>query len=371
MISVKIIDTQTELLKLREQWDSLVDDEHLDISNSYDWSMCLLESHLDKKHISTIVIEDDARPLAIFPFFARQKSLNLIPVRTLCPLFHLHSVHNDLLLRRNRVEVFDFMFDALKHAKELCNWHLMEIPALVAGGATDTILRSYLDAQHYNYKIFKGASSPFLTIANRSWEEYLASKPSKLRNNFKRVQKNIENAGTLDIQRIMDPGEILAILYAIENRSWKYQDKSAITCKPEQMIFYRLLINRLQRHIVFFVLSLDQVPVSYTLCLLFRNKCYFLKTSYDETYKKLSPGIALLLYLLKYAFEHNMSEFDFAGENEGHKLALTADIRHHNDYMIFNKHPYSALLYKLGQVRSFYQMPDQFCTPTDPDSADL
>ena len=84
--------------------------------------------------------------------------------------------------------------------------------------------------------------------------------------------------------------------------------------------------------------------------ILNRKKYWSLKTSYDEKFKKLSPGTVLKLWLLKYCFDIHLEEFDFGGEDEEHKLDFTDSVCHHKNYLIFNSNMYSRTAYFISRL---------------------
>lgn len=328
-----------------------MEESGLDLSVCYEWSMCLFESHLGKKGLSVIAVEDGGELVGIFPVFCRKKTVSLMPVKTIGPIYSLNCNHNDLIARKDRLDIIDQFFEGLKSVKELRNWNVLEMPDVTGDGATDRLLESYLMEVKYPFMKTRGGSPPFIDMRNLSWNDYLRSRSENDRKNFRRKENNIRKAGKTEIRFVSEAEVIINTIMVIENRSWKHRNGSAITNKGHQMTFYNLLIRDLGEKVRFLALYFNDVPISYCLGVVWGKKYFSLKTSYDEEYRKLSPGSVIKLYLLRYCFENNLSEFDFCGEDEQHKMDFTDTGRQHYNYMIFNNDLYSRIGYGSCLIR--------------------
>lgn len=57
--------------------------------------------------------------------------------------------------------------------------------------------------------------------------------------------------------------------------------------------------------------------------ITYKKKFYYLMPSFDMAYSRYSPGKILLMYLTKFCFENEFSEFDFTGGNEVYKQKIS------------------------------------------------
>ncbi len=349
----RVITRLADVALLRSDWDELVDDEQLDVSATYDWSMALLESHLDNNGLTVIVVEDDAGKLmGIFPFYLKHKTIRKLPVKVICPIAQLFCIHHDLLIRDGRQDILKLIFDQLNSIPGVEKWNAVELPEVECGCYTDRILTSFLATNNYKYIFSKGSSSPFIKLGGISWEGYLKSLKKNVRKNFKRRINNFEKEENLSIKQITDYCEIIKIIHRIENNSWKHKCSSSIVDKKQQKIFYEKIIDKFSSVFMLFVLFFGDEPISYSMGLSVKGKYYSLKTSFDEAYDKLSPGIMLKLELLQYCFKNEFNEFDLCGRDEQHKKDFADDVRNHNNYLIFNKDMYSQLTYAVSRFTS-------------------
>ncbi|MBN2512086.1 MAG: GNAT family N-acetyltransferase [Sedimentisphaerales bacterium] len=347
---VRVITALDDIVCLQSRWDKLVQSERLDISATFDWAMALLESHLDNKGLTVVTVEDDAGTLqGIFPFYVKQKTVRKLPVNVICPIAQLFCIHHDLLIRSGRHDVLKIMIDQLNNIPGVKGWNTIEVPEVECGSSTDCVLSELSKTYKYNSIVCKGSLSPFIKMDGISWDEYFASINKKFRSNFKRKQKNFDESGKAEIQKVDHIADRLNVIDAIESKSWKHKNLSAIDDVDEQKKFYEYLMNKYGKQFLFFTLLFDGKYVSYTMGLLFNRKYYSLKTSYDETFRKLSPGIVLRLKLLQYCFDNKLLEFDFCGKNEPWKMEFTEVLRNHNNYIIYNNNIYSRILYAVSR----------------------
>ena len=349
MIQTRVIDVYDNAVSIKRKWDDLVEHGKLDVSASYVWTIALWESHLKKKNMNIILVENGTDILGIFPVFLKKKTMRKLPITTVCPVASLFCIHNDLVVHKPTHDILSVFFEGLKSISGSRKWNVMEIPSVVVGGVTDLMLKSFLSVNGYKYIVSKGPVSPFIRTENLSWEEYLKSLKKKARGNFKRKQNIIRREGTTIIKQISDHDEILNIITRVENRSWKHRSGSAIVDKEHQMTFYKLLMKNFGSRFIFFALFFNDKPICFSMGLLYRNRYYSLKTSYDSDYKKVSPGIVLRLNLLQYCFDNKFYEFDFSGEDEQWKKEFTIDYREHRNYIIFNKDIYSKFIYVISR----------------------
>ena len=350
MIRTRVIDVYDNAVSIKRKWDYLVEHGKLDVSASYLWTIALWESHLKKKNMNIILVENGNDISGIFPVFIKKKTINKIPVKTICLLPNLLCVHNDLVVRDDKPEALEAFCDLSNNYHDCRNWNIFEIPSVVTNSPTDRLLQNVLSSLRFPHKISQGSSSPFLKMKDLSWERYLKTRSKNSRKNFKRKENTIKNAGSTEMKFVTDQKEIWKILLEIENKSWKHTAGFSIVDKTHQMAFYNLLINQFAEALKFSVLFFEKRPIAYCMGILNRKKYWSLKTSYDEKFKKLSPGTVLKLWLLKYCFDIHLEEFDFGGEDEEHKLDFTDSVCHHKNYLIFNSNMYSRTAYFISRL---------------------
>ncbi len=135
-----------------------------------------------------------------------------------------------------------------------------------------------------------------------SFAEYERALKKRVRHNLHRNDRHMHAdmpSGTLVRQHNPDVG--FSAIEAIEEDSWKEQEHTAIISSQRDREFYRdlLAIDREGFSPRVYTIDTDDGSIAYILCILYGGVLYALKTSYRETYEKLSPGSVLHFWALK------------------------------------------------------------------------
>ena len=117
----------------------------------------------------------------------------------------------------------------------------------------------------------------------------------------------------------------------IEASGWKGEEGTAINSTPETAAFYRDVARSFlaRDELRFNWIVLDGIAVSFDLCLLYRNRLYTVKNGFDESYRRLAPGLVLRLGVIERCFETEVDEHDLLGDEIGWKTRFASDNRPH------------------------------------------
>ena len=193
-----------------------------------------------------------------------------------------------------------------------------------------------------------------------SFDEYLAGRTGKFRNNLKRINRRMQEAGALRVQKLADADgfdKAYDALLQIERNSWKHLHGTAISAVGLQAGFYRdmskaaLGMHRMWLQLVW----LDELPIAYEMGYLGDGHYYGLKCSFDERYKALSPATFLRARLIEQLIESGIPRYDFHGEPYEWERKWTEDMRWHRSVLVYNKTFKArliALYSKLKQMRN-------------------
>jgi len=168
---------------------------------------------------------------------------------------------------------------------------------------------------------FKASGSPFVPISS-SWEEYSQSLSSRRRQDYRRARRNLERAGTVELQiHRPSPEEVepaMAEAMQVEAASWKGWGGSAMLTDARLSGFFLQLAQRLARQGQLRVcfLRLDGAPIAMQIGVVHAGRWWVLKIGYDERRAEHSPGIQLMWEVLRAAFEERLSSFEMLGSAE-------------------------------------------------------
>ncbi len=154
------------------------------------------------------------------------------------------------------------------------------------------------------------------------WEAFLDSKPRKVTHEWERKMRKLERAGRFEVKRLVpgsSPRAFVDAMVELEERSWKGESGTSIAARGHAAFYHELAESLTadppeRTEFLPFWLELDGKLVGFLLGIVYRGVYYALKTSFDEDYRKLSPGVTLFHHAIRYAFETDISRFDFVGQ---------------------------------------------------------
>jgi CelD/BcsL family acetyltransferase involved in cellulose biosynthesis len=192
--------------------------------------------------------------------------------------------------------------------------------------------------------------SPYLPLEG-SWDEYLKGRSANFRSDLKR-KGNKASRASAEVRLLSGPDTVPSLLdtvYAIETKSWKEESQTSITTNPVARSFYETFLPRAAEAgwLHSFVLMLEGKPAAYDMGVLFANRYYMLKTSYDTEWGEWSPGIVLRQHVIRSLFEAGVREHDFLGDDDAWKLRWTSKLRHHRNYYLYDTKRWPAAVYSM------------------------
>jgi CelD/BcsL family acetyltransferase involved in cellulose biosynthesis len=156
------------------------------------------------------------------------------------------------------------------------------------------------------------------------------------------MQKKLEQEGLVEIVTVRNDGDIRVAypkLLDVERKSWKHEHGTAISSIAKQEKMYSLIFDIAHKrgllHLT--LLSLNSEPIAYDAGLIKNDTYYYLKTSFDEKYRQLSPATVLRSKLIEDLIGRNVKYFDFPGEPYEWERQWTDELRWHQSLMVYNK----------------------------------
>ena len=348
-LRVEIHEGAGACLALAEDWIRLDLGDSCESSVTLEWSQALLGSLVAPTDVVTVVaLRDNGHVVAIVPTVLRRRRVAGMALRTLSLLSGLHSTHSDILRVHDRPELFDAIVGALTSLP--FDWDVLRIERVLEDGSFAVQLTAALRRVGLRHRVRRGQETYSLKLPS-SYPAFLETQGAKFRNHLRRKQRQLDAAGRVTILR---PGLDLSVeqayrdLLEVERRSWKHDVGTAISTVPQQEAFYRELTraaaHRGRLHLL--LMYLDGRPIAFNLGLVVGRRYSYLKTSFDESLRKLSPSTVLRARLVESLIDEGIDELDFQTEHYQWKAQWTNQARHHQSIVVFNRTP-RATLYRL------------------------
>ncbi|MBM3308361.1 MAG: GNAT family N-acetyltransferase [Candidatus Eisenbacteria bacterium] len=187
-----------------------------------------------------------------------------------------------------------------------------------------------------------GRVSPHVDIAG-SWDEYLASRPRKVTHEWERKLRKAEREAGFVFRELApdtDLDALVAGFVAVDARSWREGEGTSIGGRGAEGFYgdvTRVLAGA--GRLSCFWLEVDGRAVAFVYGAVFGGVYYALKTSFDEAFSKLSPGVVLFHGAIRRAFEAGLSRFDFVGETARWKEEWATGRREHASVVLYPAGP--------------------------------
>jgi CelD/BcsL family acetyltransferase involved in cellulose biosynthesis len=222
-------------------------------------------------------------------------------------------------------------------ARRLLWQQIAELPAtrltlagLAPGGASVAIAPDALRAAGYRVAITRQQSSPCLALPD-TWEKLLSTGSRKLRTQVRQFARRLEREGRVVFRTVTGPevDRDLERFFALEASGWKGAAGTAILNDPRALQLYSDFAHAAARRgwLRLHLLELDGVTIAADYSCVLGGGAFLLKTCFDESYARLSPGLVLRSQVLRASIEEGLRFYDFLGGPDWYKVRWTEELR--------------------------------------------
>ncbi len=155
-----------------------------------------------------------------------------------------------------------------------------------------------------------------------SWTEPDVHLNPGRRSDLRRARRKAEKLGEVTTEiRSPRPDELDALLdeaFAVEARSWKGREGTALAADAKRADFYRRFAHAAcrQGHLRMCFLRIGGQAVATQIAVLQSGGFWLLKIGYDAEFSACSPGVLLLREAIAYAARAGCRSFEFLGQTE-------------------------------------------------------
>jgi hypothetical protein len=157
---------------------------------------------------------------------------------------------------------------------------------------------------------------------NCTWDEFISAQGTKYRAKIRRIERSLTQEGSwktdyVDANRQSDA---IKKIFEVEQNSWKDKwrtergestDESLMTVLSAS----QMLSNEPKFKLSICSLELDSKTIAYCTAIEYDDVAFIVKTSYDEHYKKLYPGIFIQHTTIQELFKNGrIKQIDFLSD---------------------------------------------------------
>jgi CelD/BcsL family acetyltransferase involved in cellulose biosynthesis len=221
------------------------------------------------------------------------------------------------------------------------------------------------DARHAGMLSFsEPASRSSIVDTSGKLEDWIEQSNSSWKKRLRRYRRKMDKDYEVTFEIARSPADLEAELaegFALEAGGWKGAAGTAIVSQPETEAFYREIAAafhdrgelRLSR------IALDGKAVAFSFCIEHGGRLYSLKAGYDESFRKIVPGLVMQLSIIESCFERGIEAYELLGEETEWKAKLATSTLSHSNLRAYRRRPVGIARYAYRaalrpQLRSAY-----------------
>lgn len=339
--AIKIVEVRNfaAFLALEKEWNELVEATNNEPFYRHEFICSWINNFATTAQLRVLTGRDlSGKLIAVLPLMELMGTFCGLPVRQLIATANTHSARFDLIAFDGKASSEAF-FNYLIADK---SWDIIKLIDIPDGGNAKYIFQT---AKQNGFPVgyWESQSTPHILLPN-SFDELMNSLDSKFKGNLRRRRKQLENLGSVSIEKITGSTELnkyLAEAFAIELCSWKARQGTGIAQDQRLTEFYQEIGRAAaqRNYLSLYFLKLNNRTIAFQYGLTYAGSYSLLKNGYDETYKNCSPGHILQAEVLRDCISAKLTKFDFLGDSTGPhmewKMYWSNSIQRHQWIFIF------------------------------------
>lgn len=346
MLTVSSVSNYGTFRNCKDEWDDLLSKSDTDyVFLTYDWiDACVKHFHKTGELLIVNVFHDN-KLVGIAPLVIMKKRYMVFTVKVVCFIGTGISDRMDFIIDGNKEEIITLILDYLMKIKR--RWDIVDLQEIAESTGTMKIIQRYIKNNKIMNIIGPQARSFFIEF-NKNKNVIFQKYSTRL---CRRLRKNKLTSLNFKVERHMD-GDINAqnlfsTISNIERYSWKGEGQCGIFSKRESKCFHKQIFDKFSNNkwLDVAILNIDAKPAAYIYNYLYKRKSYNYNIAFDKKYYNFSPGVILMMWMLKDSASKDISEFDFIRGDGLWKRRLTETFRIHDRVKIFNDAFFPKYLY--------------------------
>jgi CelD/BcsL family acetyltransferase involved in cellulose biosynthesis len=338
--SIKEVIDLSEFEKLRIVWDKLADKQGPCLPFlCFDWFKIWLKNFLNTNQLVILLLYEKDRIVGIAPFLASREKFKSIPVRKIELIGNVYSPTRGFIFANSGLsdkkiylsKIINYFF------KDFREWDVIDLNPFSVGDENRSIIRNIIDEGKYRISEETSYINWYVEDINYSGTEYLNKRSKDVRHEVKRRKKRLEELGELEFKVIKGDDEevekYIDLYYQVYSNSWKKEERIGPNFHRD---LGRFAAEKGWLRLGF--LFLNGAPIASQFRIVFKDYCYFLKTAYDDAYKKYGLGTVILSEMIRYLIDYEgVRKIDFGPGDESYKSYWASDKREMKRILVFNK----------------------------------
>ena len=275
------------------------------------------------RRLSILAVRCGSELAALAPLGLRPPSLSrrcLFPVLEFLGSGNAGSDYLDFIVRRGcEQKARQALTSCLAGERLMFDWTQLRHSGCFAADVAST-----LGEKGWKVSETRTNTCPFILLAGRSWESYLATLGAEHRYNFNRKWKRLNRDYVVQFEEVRTEEqcrESIDLVIALHNLRWRDRGGSDAFHTAGLVGFHQEFSQiALERGwLRLYVLRLNGNPAASLYGFLYHRTFYFYQSGFDAAYDRYSVGLVTMGLAIKRAIEEGAEEFDLLHGDEAYK----------------------------------------------------
>jgi CelD/BcsL family acetyltransferase involved in cellulose biosynthesis len=332
VMEVETIRTLPGFLCLKDEWCELqCSSDATSLFLSWEWLYTWWKELAEDRELWILAVRGEGKLMAVAPFCRRPASLRVagaIPVVEFLGSGTVGSDYLDVIVRHGwELQAREALASHLCHARPVLRW-----TNVAANTSSAARVSALLGDSGWNVREATTNVCPFITLAGKSWEDYLASLGAEHRYNFHRKWRRLNRDYAVSFDQAAteaECGESIDLAMQLHRLRWSEHGESEAFHTPQVVAFHRSFARlALQRGwLRLYILRLNGKPAACLYGFLYGEKFYFYQSGFDPAFEKYSVGMICMGLGIQKAVEEGASEYDMLHGAEPYKFHWARESR--------------------------------------------
>jgi CelD/BcsL family acetyltransferase involved in cellulose biosynthesis len=331
VVLVETIRTASAFYALKDEWRQLQRSSDACLFLSWEWLYSWWKELAADRELAILVARHGRELVAVAPLCRRRVKLcgtPVIPILEFLGSGAVGSDYLDVIVRRGWERQAGAALAAhFGQTQPILRW------TNVARNTSNTAcIASLLGREDWSVREAPTNICPYIPLAQKSWEDYLASLSAEHRYNFRRKWRHLNRDFSVSFDQARTEAECRAsidLAMALHRMRWQERGDSEAFETPELVAFHRRFAQLAldQGWLRLYVLRLNGRPAACLYGFLYGRKFYFYQSGFDPAFDKYSVGMVSMGLAIQKSLEEGADEFDLLHGAEEYKFHWARESR--------------------------------------------
>jgi len=369
---VRSVTSEAEFHALEPVWNSILRQQgERNAFVSFEWMSTWWQCLKRGKELLLLVVEDGEETVAIAPLMRAKRTVPgiRVPFKEVRFISTIHTADS----AASFVGTLDFLIaPGHEGAREALVWYLLtklrkfncvRLHPIPEDSPTVRVFDEAGKRLGVAVTVEKVIENACLKITD-DWDTYYQKRKGKLRASLRRAQRAFDDDGGVECIEFNEPavlGEAFKCITDVEEQSWKVKGGVPINDVQYNHFYFDLAKSLSQNGwLRIFILKASDKPIAYEYCVDYYGYVIGLKTSYDKSYERLSPGKYMIPTVFEKLFQEGAKEVDMLWGDLEYKKKWGSEVRPRIELSFFNRDPYSRLIRTIMASRLLHGVWDRY-----------